>query len=226
MEQQPATEQTEDGYEVTEGRYPPGEDLRPWFIALKELSSPLAWTTFFGNPNPVEIDVGSGRGLFVFNSSVSTPHRNYLGIEIDFKEGRRAAKRLMKRQLPNARIIGGDVKLAFTDYVPTKSIDAVHLYFPDPWWKKKHHKRRVFTEEFVDLTWKVLKPEGELHVWTDVVDYWTMVGELMKPRTDFAEREAPKERDPEHDLDYQTSFERKKRKDGWPIFRGLWKKVS
>src|SRR5688572_11157150 len=67
----------------------PREDLRPWFLTLRDLDGPLDWPAFFGNDGPVEIDVGCGRGLFLYNESLTHPDRNYLGVEIDYREGRR-----------------------------------------------------------------------------------------------------------------------------------------
>lgn len=200
----------------------PPSDLAPFFQTLHDYSDRFDWTEMFGNDNPVEIDVGCGRGLFVYNASQANPDINYLGIEIDYKEGRRAAKRLQKAEIPNARVIGGDVHKAFLNFIHPKSVAAIHLYFPDPWWKAKHHKRRVFNEQFMEFAEQVMIPQALLHVWTDVTDYWKMVREMLETLPQFQELEPPAERTPEHDMDYQTSFERKKRKDGWPIYRGLW----
>lgn len=201
-------------------------DLRPYFIALDELPLPCDPQNLFETKQPLEVDIGCGRGLFLFNASTRTPRVNFLGIEIDYKEGRRGAQRLKKLAQPNARVIGGDAKKALAQYFPSESLHKVHVYFPDPWWKTKHHKRRLFTSEFVELVYRVLVPDGELHLWTDVTDYWAMVRETMAPLTVFFEGEPPTERDPEHDLDFQTSFERKKRQAGWPIYRGMWRCVK
>ena len=194
------------------------EDLSPWFLTLPDIDhdfgSALVWTEFFGNGQSVEIDVGAGRGLFVFTAASANPGINYLGIEIDFREGRRAARRLKKRKLHNARILGGDVNVAFSQYVRPHTVDAVHVYFPDPWWKKKHHRRRVFTDHFVDQCATVLKPGGLLHSWTDVPEYFEVISALMDHHDLFETLPPPAEREPEHDMDYQTSYERKKRKSG------------
>src|ERR1700722_12402347 len=84
-------------------RLEPPVDLKPYFLTLNDLAAPLEWKAFFGNDRPVELDVGCGRGLFLFNASNAHPETNYLGLELDYKEGRRAARRLWKRQQPNAR---------------------------------------------------------------------------------------------------------------------------
>ena len=109
-------------------------------------------------------------------------------------------------------------------HIQPATVDAVHVYFPDPWWRKKHRRRRIFTDAFVDLCSRVLKPGGHLHSWTDVPDYFDIIQALMDHHDDFETLPPPRERPPEHDMDYQTSFERKKRKEGFPIFRGLWQK--
>lgn len=201
---------------------PPGEDLRPWFLTLNDLEEPLNWQEFFGNDHPVEIDVGCGRGLFVVTSSVARPDVNVLGIELDYREGRRGARRLKKLQAANARILGGDVQQAFDRFVPPRSCDAIHVYFPDPWWKKKHRRRRVFTDALVNQMVQLLKPRGMVHSWTDVEEYFGVISALMDHDPRFETLPPPAEREPSHDMDYQTSFERKKRKLGCPIYRGQW----
>ena len=207
-------------------RQPPTTDLRPWFLTLDDVSPPLVWRGFFGNDHPVEIDVGCGRGLFLVRASEQQPQTNYLGIELDYQEARRGAKRLWKRRAANARVLGGDVRRAFADYVPPASAAAVHVYFPDPWWKRKHRRRRVFTDEFVDQCARVLRPGGLLHSWTDVAEYFEVISALVDHHAAFEPLPPPAEREPEHDMDFQTSFERKKRQIGETIHRGRWRRVG
>jgi len=198
-------------------------DLKPYFLTLPDLDDIANWSSYFGNDHPVEIDVGSGRGLFLVNAGLTHPEVNFVGIEVDFREGRRAARRLKKRETPNVRVWGGDVKIAFDKHVPRHSVQAVHVYFPDPWWKQKHRRRRVFTDELVNQFTQVLKPGGLVHSWTDVEEYFGVISALMDHDTRFENLPRPVEREPTDDLDYQTSFERKKRKAGCTIYRGCWK---
>ncbi len=200
--------------------------MQPWFRTLRELQSPFSWNEVFESSAdaPVELDIGAGRGLFLLNAAIRHPDRNILGVEIDYREGRRAAERLQKRELHNARVIGGDACILLADLIPPGSVSAVHVYFPDPWWKPRHHKRRLFDQEFCDLLARVLHTGGEVHHWTDVADYFEMVRAALDPHPRFSSLPAPTEREPEHDMDYQTSFERKKRKMGFPIFRAVWKR--
>ncbi|MFV0445405.1 MAG: tRNA (guanosine(46)-N7)-methyltransferase TrmB [Planctomycetaceae bacterium] len=211
-------------------RREPPRDLYPWFLTIQDVdrdySGRLDWREFFGNDQPVQLDIGSGRGLFLFNAAMTHPEQNFLGIEIDYKEGRRAAQRLKKRGLTTARVLGGDVKIPLTRMIAPHSVAAVHVYFPDPWWKQKHRKRRVFNAEFVDLAAQILMPGGLLHSWTDVAEYFGVISELMNNHPQFHTLAAPEERAPEHDMDYQTSFERKGRKAGTAIHRGLWQRKA
>ena len=206
--------------------HPPAIDLRPWFTTLGDLEGPIDWTTMFGNDHPVEIDVGCGRGLFLYNESLAHPERNYVGIEIDYKEGRRTATRLKKRQAENARVLGGNVHEAFTRLIPPKSVAVVHVYFPDPWWKRKHRKRRVFTDAFVNEVASVLEPGGIVSSASDVEEYFDVIRSLMDNDPRFQPLPTLPERTPEHDLDYLTSYERKARQKGESVWRGRWQLVA
>lgn len=199
-------------------------DLRPYFTAIDEIEDRLDWTAVFGNEHPVELDIGCGRGKFLFDSSVEHPETNWLGIELDFTEGRRGAKRLAKRDLPNGRVIGGDAKQLLMNHVLPHSIAAAHVYFPDPWWKRKHTKRRLFTDEFADLLAQVVKHDGHVHSWTDVGDYFKVISALMNHHSEFISLEPPPEPAGADDLDYLTNFHRRGRKMGCAIYRGLWQR--
>lgn len=200
----------------------PIKSMKPYFQVIEDLEGTLDWPTFLQNDNPVELDIGCGRGLFTFTAACANADVNYIGFEIDYREGRRAASRIQKRQMPNARIIGGDGNLLLQKLIKPSSVQAAHVYFPDPWWKKKHQKRRIWNQTFVDSLARVLQPGGFVHGWTDVAEYWEVIQPLMDNQERFTICEPPNLNDPDHDMDYQTSFDRKKRKLGLPIYRGLW----
>ncbi|MEY3459556.1 MAG: tRNA ((7)-)-methyltransferase [Planctomycetota bacterium] len=199
--------------------------LQPWFQTLDDVGTALNWQSLFENPQPVEIDIGSGRGLFVLNAALNYPQINFAGLEIDYSEGRRAAERLLKRKLPNARILGGDAVRALSQLIPPASVAAAHVYFPDPWWKTRHQKRRIFNPAFTELLARVVQPGGFVHHWTDVADYFEMACQLMQAQPAFRSLAPPTEREALHDMDYQTSFERKKRRLGFPIYRARWQRI-
>lgn len=198
-------------------------DLRPYFLTLADLPEPpLDWQTLFENDQPVELEIGSGRGLFLVNAGMTHPETNFLGVEYDFKEARRAARRLHKRELRNVCILGADANIVLPKYLRDRSVAAVHVYFPDPWWKRRHKKRRIFTPQFVDEAARILQRGGLLHAWTDVEEYFGVMCEVVSGNPAFVPLPPPEPNEPQHDMDYHTSFERKKRKLGLPIFRARW----
>ena len=121
---------------------------------------PIDWPTFFGNANPVEIEVGTGKGLFLLNAATARPGANFLGIEVVRKYQLYAATRYAIRNLPNVKTACADAAVVLRDYVAPGSVAAVHVYFPDPWWKKRHRKRRVFNPVFAADAARALAPAG------------------------------------------------------------------
>lgn len=199
----------------------PLEALQPYLLATEEPRR-LEWSEVFGNAHPVEIEVGFGKGLFLTTAAAANPGTNYLGIEIVRKYQLLAATRLAKRELGNVRVACTDARSFLRDWIAEASVQAVHLYFPDPWWKTRHHKRRVFTAEFAKECERILKADGQLLLVTDVEDYAVMVRETVAAHTSFHEAEPPAENTPTHDMDYLTNFERKFRKEGRTIHRMRW----
>jgi tRNA (guanine-N7-)-methyltransferase len=189
-------------------------------------TAPINWRALFGNDHAVEIEVGFGKGLFLLTSSTARPDVNFFGIEIVRKYQLYAATRIAVRKLPNVKTCSGDAKVVLRDHVAPGSVAAVHVYFPDPWWKKRHKKRLLFTPEFAELAHRVLVPGGKLHFVTDVEDYFAMVSGLLAAVPGFRPLPSPEPTDPRHDMDYLTNFERKFRKEGRPIYRSLHEKAA
>ena len=197
---------------------PPGGDEPP--------PVPLDWGQVFGNPHPVELEVGSGKGLFLVTTATAHPGRNFVGVEIVPKYGLYMADRLARRRLVNARAAASDGKKVLRHYVRDGSLAAVHVYFPDPWWKTKHKKRLLFTPEFAGEVARVLQPGGVLHFASDVPDYFEMVTTTLAAEPRFSPLPPPGESAPQHDMDYLTNFERKWRQMGRPIFRSRHERAA
>jgi tRNA (guanine-N7-)-methyltransferase len=198
-------------------------DITPYTVALAAIEPPIDWRVIFGNDHPVEVEIGSGKGLFLANAASANPNHNFFGIELAKKYARKGAERVAKRELRNVRVLPDDALLFMAKYVPPASLRAVHVYFPDPWWKTRHRKRRVFGEPLVLDIERTLETGGELHVATDVSDYFVVIEALMATHPRFDRQPEPQPTVPEHEHDYLTNFERKYRIEGRPIYRSHYR---
>jgi tRNA (guanine-N7-)-methyltransferase len=202
----------------------PTLDLSRHFLEAADLPPQLDQQALFGRIAPLEVEVGSGKGLFLAAAARTQPDRNFLGIEVALKYARFIAARLARQELPNARIVRGDALVLFAQWIPAASLAAVHVYFPDPWWKKRHRRRRVMNERFLRDVVRALAPGGALHFWTDVEEYFQTTLQLIAEVTALAGPLEVGERPAEHDLDYRTHFERRMRLHQSPVFRSEFRK--
>ena len=194
-------------------------DYSQQFLEFDQLPEPWNRETLFGRVAPLEVEVGSGKGLFLQNATAANPDHDFLGIEVSRKYARFAAARLAKRGVRNGLMVCGDGLRLFRELLPDDHLEAVHVYFPDPWWKARHHKRRVLNEPFLLDVVRTLRPGGKLHFWTDVQAYYDATLELIAEKTPLQGPFEVGERTPEHDLDYRTHFERRTRLNEEPVYR-------
>jgi tRNA (guanine-N7-)-methyltransferase len=193
----------------------------PFFTGQK----PLAWAEVFGNSWPVEVEVGFGKGLFLLNSSGERPDVNFLGVEKERTYTLFTAGRLAKRERTNVRLVSADAAWFLKEWVADQSVSAVHVYFPDPWWKKRHIKRRLLTPDFAAEVTRILEAGGRFHFATDVEAYFAEAVPTFQSLPSLSERPAPAANDARHDMDYLTNFERKFRMREKPIWRALFIKT-
>lgn len=194
------------------------EELAPYLWQPPTDDSPLHWPDLFGNSLPVEIEVGCGKGAFLVAIAPEHPETNFLGIEIVRKYQLYTATRIGIRKLPNVKLTCTDARILLRDRVPVGTVQAIHVYFPDPWWKKRHHKRRVFTAEFVSSCARILQPQGRLYLATDVAEYFTIITDLCRAEPRLEAIDA-------HALNTVTNFERKAQLDGTPIHRAAYQRL-
>lgn len=187
-------------------------------------SVPIDWTRLFGNGNPIEIEVGMGKGLFLLNSAMAQPSTNYFGIEIVRKYQLYATTRFAVRGLPNVKTACADATWLFRLFVLPRSVAAVHVYFPDPWWKARHKKRRVFTAEFAADVARILRSGGRLLIATDVEEYFGVMCEIVRAMPAFREVGSETSTAGGDAAGYQTNFERKARQKGTPVWRASFEK--
>ena len=184
---------------------------------------PIHWQSLFGNEQPVEIEIGFGKGAFLVSAAALHPAINFFGIEISRKHQLFTATRLVKRKLANVRLVCADARDLFRHWIPPASVQAIHVYFPDPWWKKRHHKRRVFTPDFVASCCNALRRGGRLLVATDVPESLAMITDLCSQEARL--RLAPHSTSAD-DLEYVTNFERKAVKQGRPVARAVYQRFT
>ncbi len=203
----------------------PNLELDAWLLELESLPKPLTAAALFGREAPFEIEVGSGKGLFLRSAAAALPQRCFLGCEVVRKYARFTAAGLANRALTNAKTVAGDALRLFAEWLPDESVAAVHVYFPDPWWKTRHRKRRVMRDAFVRDVERVLEPGGVLHFWTDVAEYFEASLETLAEHTKLDGPRPVEERPAEHDMDYRTHFERRMRQHRADVFRSEFRKV-
>ncbi len=173
---------------------------------------------------PLELEIGSGKGLFLTNSAKRSPNHRFVGLELAAKYALECQSRIEKIGIPNARFFACDAVAVLDQDVGDGSLDAVHVYFPDPWWKSRHKKRRVLNEKSLVNIERTLKASGSFHFWTDVLDYYEGTLELIDRVTKLKGPFFVSEPQAEHDMDYLTHFERRTRRNGLPVYRSRFTK--
>ncbi|WP_373046178.1 tRNA (guanine(46)-N(7))-methyltransferase TrmB [Vulgatibacter sp.] len=133
-----------------------------------DLASLLDWSKVFGRPAPLEVEIGSGQGGFALGHSAAHPEVNLVAFEVRRKFARETAEKGEARGLTNLRCFAADAKVVLPRIFAPRSVDVFHIQFPDPWWKKKHHGRRLVEDEFSILLYNLLRLDGLLEVRTDV----------------------------------------------------------
>lgn len=148
-------------------------------LKLEDLDGQIDFVRVFGRPGPVHIEVGTGKATFLLNEAIAQPHINFIGIERANKYYRYAVDRIGRWGLTNVRIIRTDAAVFLADLIPDSSVDCFHIYFPDPWPKRRHHKRRFFCPANLEHLVHCLKTGGQLRIATDYLDYFEWIQSLI-----------------------------------------------
>lgn len=143
-----------------------------WLIPSPAPNSYLNFQILFGNNQPVEMEIGFGKGSFIVTSAELNPNINYFGLEHEKKYAFHTASRLNKRSIENCKILAADGSKILNLNVMPGSLHALHLYFPDPWWKTRHHKRRIMSPIFLNCVARSLGQGKKFHMATDVPEYF------------------------------------------------------
>ena len=201
------------------GRTELGEDEASVEYIPKSLTEPLNWDEVFPRSAPIEIDLGCGDGAFLMAMARANPEHNFLGIERLLGRVSKVCHKVAREDLKNARVLRIEVAYAVSNLLPAGSIAAFHLLFPDPWPKRRHHRRRAFTTKFLSCVHRALIAGGLFHVATDHPDYFHQIECLIAATETFVVSTA------QHDFP-PTTFEQKFLTRGISIQRLLLRKSS
>ncbi len=198
-------------------------------LDLSTIPGRLDLSALFGDDRPVELEIGVGKGRFILLAGAARPQVNYLGVEVARRYHVRAVERVGKRGLTNVRLVHAEASSFIADRLGDSQLAGAHVYFPDPWPKKRHHKRRFFQAATLAELARVLRPGALLRVVTDHPEYADVIVAVVAGRPDFVDA------GPDATLwelpgmgDYTTlgvtNFEIKYRRLGWPIRRFAWRR--
>lgn len=204
---------------------PEAQTVADYWWDIDRGAEPIVLPARFGRVGPRELEIGSGRGLFLARAAASRPDVDFIGIEWSRKFSLLAAGRLAAAGLHNARILCGDARQVVPRFA-AGDFQAVHVYFPDPWWKRRHGKRRLINAEFVGQIARILARDGRLFLATDVEAYFFVMLSVLGRDQRFTRLPDSPAADLQSETDYLTHFERKYRLAGKPIYRASFCRIG
>jgi tRNA (guanine-N7-)-methyltransferase len=140
-------------------------------VNFLDIDSRPDWEEVFGNSNPLNLEIGFGVGNFLIEMGIREPDENFIGMDFYHKGIRKVISRIEKYQVNNVRIVYGDAKEKIPLLFNDQELSRVYINFPDPWPKKRHHKRRLIKPAFIKTLSEKLKSGGEIHIATDFESY-------------------------------------------------------
>jgi len=159
-------------------------------LDLNRLEIPLSWKEVFGREAPVHLEIGSGKGRFSVEFALNHPEINYLSVERAPKYHRILLARTARRGAANIRLLQTTAEDLLFRLLPPESLDRIYILFPDPWPKKRHHKRRLISPEVVQALHLSLRPEAELLIKSDHPGYAEHISEVLNGASGFRKLDA------------------------------------
>jgi len=172
----------------------------------------------FGNNQPVTLEIGFGMGSSLVEQAAANPDRNYIGIEVHRPGVGALLLKMQERQLSNIRVISYDAIDVLSNMIPDHSIELLQLFFPDPWHKRRHHKRRIVNPEFLSLLHKKVTTDGHLHFATDWQDYAKYMLKVLQTENGWHNCSSSDDYIPRPENRPLTKFEKRGEKLG----HGVW----
>jgi tRNA (guanine-N7-)-methyltransferase len=192
------------------------EELWPGY-GIEAATGTLDIDALFGRRAPTVLEIGFGNGDSLVEQAAMHPGWNFIGIEVHEPGVGHCLLRIRERELSNLRLIRQDAIEVLERQVAADSLERINLYFPDPWPKKRHHKRRILQPPFLELCARALRPGGTLHIATDWANYAEHIDALMAGDLAFECRET-REHSGEAPLDRpRTRFEQRGLRHGHRI---------
>ncbi|MFO7869940.1 MAG: tRNA (guanosine(46)-N7)-methyltransferase TrmB [Kiritimatiellia bacterium] len=159
---------------------------------LAPLIIPSSWTRLldlekeFGRTAPLEADLGCGKGRFLHARASAFPEVNFLGVDRLLRRVRKTGSKIVRSSLSNVRLLRIDTRYAVAWLLPPSSVRVFYIFFPDPWPKRRHHGRRLFSPSFVKSLHEALEENGSVHVATDHMDYFKDIKRMFEDDGRFA----------------------------------------
>jgi len=161
------------------------KDYPEFILNIENLSGPLDFEKVFGRCASVHIEIGSGKGTFLVSQAQTRPDVNFLGVEWARKYYRFAVDRIGRWELKNVKLIRTDAADFIIRFVPESSVAFYHIYYPDPWPKKRHHKRRFVCPRNIEHLIHTLVPGGIIQIATDHEEYFEQIKQAFEERKDL-----------------------------------------
>ncbi len=205
-----------------EGRLTPGqqramEELFPRF-GIEQGEQQLNLDAIFGRSAPRILEIGFGNGETLAEIARNHPDNDYLGIEVHRPGVGHLLQHIEEQGLTNLRVMSEDAVEIMDKQIPDGSLDALYLFFPDPWHKKKHHKRRQVNPSWAQLVRRKLKPGGRLHMATDWENYAEQMRDVLNAAEGFHNTSPTGDYVSKPDYRPETKFERR----GLRLGHGVW----
>lgn len=158
---------------------------------IESIVEPLNISSLFPKSQPLEVELGAGDGSFLAKYAALRPEHNFIGVERLLGRLRKIEKKGLRAELTNLRLVRIEASYFLEFLLPEKSVDSLHVYFPDPWPKRKHHKNRLVNERFTELVKRVLLPNGVIYLRTDDADYFAQMTRVFNGNPAYEKFETP-----------------------------------
>lgn len=191
------------------------------WILCPDVMQRLDFGTLFGNSNPVELELGAGDGSFLVQRAAAVPDRNFLGVERLLGRLRKLDRKARRGGLANVRCLRLEASYVLEWMIPSGGISALHLYFPDPWPKRRHWKRRLVNAQLATLAHAALAPGGIIFLRTDHSGYFEVMEEVFAEHPGFEGVPTPSEL-----AGMLTDFERNFHAQGIPTHHAAYRRST